>query len=161
MNPLSLNPWLLAGAAALAAAGFGAGWQVNGWRINAAWSAEKLAAEQQAENNRLLAQAAVNKAGSAHAKKAAKERVIVQTRIVEVEKYVPSSLPMLPGDFRLYHDAAAAGQEIDDSKRADAAPVAPKDVAVTLAENYAEARYDQGRLTALQEIVRASGCFAE
>lgn len=127
--------------------------------IRAEWQAEKLAMEQQAENNRLLAQANINKIDKVRAEKAVKDRVIVQTKIVEVEKYVPNSLPMLPGDFRVYHDAAAAGEEINDSKRADAAPVAPKAVAVTNAENYDSANYDKQRLAALQEMVRASGCF--
>lgn len=127
--------------------------------VRADWQAEKLAAERQAENNRLLAQSAINKVGKKQAEKAAKDRVIVQTKIVEVEKYVPNTLPVLPGDFRLFHDAAAAGQEIDDSRRADAAPVAPKDVARTLAHNYADANYDKQRLEALQAIVKASGCF--
>lgn len=66
---------------------------------------------------------------------------------------------MLLGDFRVYHDAAAAGEEIDSTRRAPAAPVAPKDVALTIAENYADSRYDQSRLEALQQIMRASGCF--
>lgn len=127
--------------------------------VRAEWSADKLAAEIQAENNRMLAQANVNKAGKAFAEKAAKSRVIVQTKIVEVEKYVPSTLPLLPGDFRLFHDAAAAGEEIDDSRRIASAPVAPSHVARTVAENYASANYDKQRLEAIQQIIRASGCF--
>jgi hypothetical protein len=59
----------------------------------------------------------------------------------------------------MFHDAAAIGQAPPDPGGADVAPVAPKDVALTIAENYADSRYDQSRLEALQEIVRASGCF--
>lgn len=126
----------------------------GGDKVRAEWQAEKLAAEQKAARDALRKQNVIDAEAYRFAEKAQKDRVIVQTKIVEVEKYVPNSLPMLPGDFRLYHDAAAAGQEIDDSRRADAAPVAPKTVAVTVAENYAACLYDQQRLEALQTIVR-------
>lgn len=131
----------------------------GGNAVQVKWDAEKQAAEAQAENNRLLRQAAVNQTSRQFAEQAAKDRVVTRTIIKEVEKYVPSTLTLLPGDFRVFHDAAAAGEEIDDTRRADAAPVAPRTVAVTLAENYASSNYDKQRLEALQEIVRASGCF--
>lgn len=149
----------LAAGVLLIAGVFISGMKVGHDRVMKDWNAEKLQAEQQAEANRLLRQAAVNKTGKEFAEKAAQTRVITQVVIKEVDKYVPNSLPVLPGDFRLYHDAAAAGTEIDDTRRADAAPVAPRAVAVTVAENYAGSNYDKQRLAALQQIVKASGCF--
>ncbi len=86
--------------------------------------------------------------------KAVEERVVYRDLIKEVEKHVPSTLP---ADFRVYHDAAAAGvpvPEAGDSARADAAPVRPEDLAVTVAENYAGCRDDRRRFEALQELVR-------
>lgn len=139
--------------------GVSIGWTANGWRLNGDIADMKLGMANQAETLRLAAQSKVSKAGTQFAEKAAKDRVITQVIIKEVDRYVPNSLPMLPGDFRLYHDAAAAGTQVDDSRRADAAPVSPRTVAATVAENYANSRYDQSRLEALQQIVKASGCF--
>lgn len=154
-----LNPGIwLAILLAIAAAG-GVGYWRGAKDVRSEWQAEQLQAERQAEQNRLLRQAAINQPAKRFAEKAAKDRIITQTIIKEVDRYVPNSLPMLPGDFRLYHDAAAAGTPIDDSRRADAAAVAPRAVAVTVAENYASSNYDKQRLEALQQIVRASGCF--
>nr|WP_315401806.1 hypothetical protein [uncultured Duganella sp.] len=43
MNPLAINPWALLGAGALALTlGFGAGWQVQGWRLRADIAEVKL-----------------------------------------------------------------------------------------------------------------------
>ncbi len=147
-------------AAALVALAFiaGAYWRghangANGVQVQ--WQAERIQQEQAAEATRLAHQEEIDGLAKGFALKAAKQRVITQTITREVDKYVPNTLPMLPGGFRVLHDAAATGQEIDDSGRADAFPVAPKDVAATVAENYAECRYDQARLEALQAVVRA------
>lgn len=89
--------------------------------------------------------------------KAAQDRVVYRDIIKEVETYVPRDLAALPSDFRVFHDAAAEGRPLpsaDDPARVNAFPVLPKTVATTLAENYAECRYDQQRLEALQEVVR-------
>jgi hypothetical protein len=88
--------------------------------------------------------------------KAAQERVVYRDIIREVPKYVPSDLPMLPGGFRVLHDAAATGRalpEDGDSSRVDAAAVSPQDVAGTVTDNYASCRADQERLRALQEVI--------
>ena len=61
---------------------------------------------------------------------------------------------MLPPGFRLLHDAAAAGEAIDDTRIADAAPVAPAVVARTVAENYASCNDEKQRLATLQDIIR-------
>ncbi len=75
----------------------------------------------------------------------------------EVPVYVSTDLPVLPAGMRVLHDAAATGRalsETPDSGGADAAPVTPQDLARTVAENYASCREDQGRLEALQGIIR-------
>jgi hypothetical protein len=76
-----------------------------------------------------------------------------------MEQNVSSTLPMLPGSFRVQHNAAATGKEARDSSAADADPVAPRTVARTVAKNYHSARKDKERLGQRQAIVRASGCF--
>jgi hypothetical protein len=119
-----------------------------------AYALDLAKAAAKSEEVRVTKQAEINAQAKAFASKAAKTRVVTQTVIREVEKYVPNTLPMLPGDFRLYHDAAAAGEAVDDSRRADAAPVAPKDVAQTISENYAACLYDQQRLGALQQVIK-------
>lgn len=51
MNPLTVNPLaVLGGAVLVAAIGFGAGWQTNGWRLNTELSEQKAArAEEKAK----------------------------------------------------------------------------------------------------------------
>lgn len=73
--------------------------------------------------------------------------------IKEVPVYVPDS-SFLPGGFRLFHDAAAHGEQPDASGAADAAPVAAQDVAATVAGNYAACHENAEQLIALQEWVR-------
>lgn len=121
---------------------------------------EKLAALATAEEGRLLAQKSINAIDTKSVKKKQKQAVADRSIIEQVDKNVPSTLPMLPGGFRLLHDAAAAGQKIDDTAKADADPVAPGTVAKTIARNYQSGREDKTNLEDLQAIVRASGCFA-
>lgn len=123
-------------------------------RIQKRWDADIAKAEAQAETLRLMRQASIEKTYSKHVKKVAKAQVITRTIIKEVDRYVPNTLPMLPGDFRLLFNAAYAGESLDDSKRANAAPVSPQIVARTTAENAAACRYDQDRLETLQAIIR-------
>lgn len=152
----------LAIAAVVAVLLAGSHWKayvMGGDAVMVDWQAEKAQQEQQAENNRLLAQAEINKIDSKGASKAKKQAEKDQSIIDKVERNVPNSLPLLPGSFRLQHDSAATGEEIDDSGATAGAPVAPKDVAKTLSFNYADARSDKERLSELQEIVKASGCF--
>lgn len=149
---------LLAVLAMLAASHWKA-YDMGGDSVRVEWQAEKLAAEQQAENNRLLRQGKINQIDQAGAIKAKKQAATDQSILVKVEKNVPTSLPMLPGSFRVQHDTAATGQETDDTGAADAAPVSPRTVAGTVTRNYAAARSDKANLAELQAIVRASGCF--
>lgn len=118
-------------------------------------NAYKAAQVIEAEKARISQQEEINKVAQDYAAKAKKERIVTRTIIKEVDKHVPDTLPMLPAGFRLHHDAAATGQEINDTARVNGSPIAPKDVAHTVAENYANCRYDQGRLEALQGIVKA------
>lgn len=127
--------------------------------VRVEWQADKQAAELQAENNRLLAQASINKSANTFAKQAAKSRGATQSNIAKVDDYAPVSHPPLPSSFRVWHDAAATGEAINDSSGIDAATVSLKQTAVTVANNYADAHYDKQRLESLQAIVRASGCF--
>jgi hypothetical protein len=127
--------------------------------IIAAWDAEKAEAEKQAETNRLLRQVRVNDISRKYVEKTAENRHVTQSNFAKVEEYAPASFPPLPGSFRVWHDAAAAGETLDDTGRVDAAPVPLKQTAATVAGNYADANYDKQRLEALQAIVRASGCF--
>ena len=124
-------------------------------RIQALWDKETAAAEVQAETLRILRQSSIDKSATKYAVKQAKQQVIVKTIIKEVDRYVPNSLPMLPPSFRLYHDAAAAGEAIDDTRLADAAPVSPLTVARTVANNYATCNDEKQRLATLQDIIRA------
>jgi hypothetical protein len=152
----------LAAAAVVLIALAGTHWKAYDFgktKIEAAWQAEKLESEQQAENNRLLAQSRINKIDRTGAARAKKRADIDQSTLAKVDEYAPSTLPLLPGSVRVLHDAAATGEEIDDSRTADAAPVAASHLAATSARNYIVARKDQGALEELQAIVKASGCF--
>lgn len=127
-------------------------------QVQAKWEAQIRASEKQAAEQAAAQQKVITKTVTKFVEKAAQERIVYRDIIREVENYVPNTLPMLPGDFRVLHDAAAAGvtpPEAGDPVRADAAPVAPSVVAETLADNYAACRYDQERLGALQQIVES------
>ncbi|HJV76041.1 MAG TPA: hypothetical protein VJ654_17605 [Noviherbaspirillum sp.] len=127
--------------------------------VRVEWQAEKARQEQQAENNRLLRQAAVNKTAVVFANSAAAKRQSTQSNLAKVDQYAPTTFPPLPGSFRVFHDAAATGEALNDSSGIDAPPVSLTATARTIAENYADANYDKQRLEALQQIVKVSGCF--
>ena len=129
--------------------------------VRVQWDAEKLAAENQSEVLRLARQSVIGNKAVEYKAKSEKVRYITKTIIKEVEKYVPNTLPMLPGSFRVYHDAAAAGEEIDDSKIINAAPVAPALVARTVARNYGNCNDEKFRLETLQAIIRKLGVEVE
>ena len=87
---------------------------------------------------------------------AAKERVIYRDIIKEIPHYVPIDLPVLPGSFRVLHDAAARGSELPedgDSSGIDAATVSAETLAETVVENYRACREDRARLEGLQAVV--------
>lgn len=121
--------------------------------VQVKWDAEKADAMQAAQAQ----QQSITHTVTKFVQRAAQERVVTRDIIKEVEVYVPKDLTALPADFRVFHDAAAEGRALpaaDDPARANAAPVLPKVVAATVATNYADCRYDQQRLEALQEILK-------
>jgi hypothetical protein len=100
----------------------------------------------------------------------AKVEVITQDRIVEkerirtvtkeiirnVNRFIPSDSPDLPGGFRVLHDAAAQGTSVPDSPGADAAPVPARDAAATVAKNYGSCLANADQLVKLQAAIRAN-----
>jgi hypothetical protein len=143
----------LAAAAVLLLALLAAGWKIHHFIDKGGYDRAKAEDVAAAEAMRVLQQEGIDNVSSTFAAKAAKDRVITQTIIKEVDRYVPNSLPMLPGDFRLQYNASVTGIPVDDSSRADALPVTPQDVARTDAENFASCRYDKERVEALQAVI--------
>lgn len=91
---------------------------------------------------------------TSYKKKAEAVKVVTVKQIEKVTEYVSNSdCPMSPG-FRVFHDAAAAGQVPDPARVADATFVPAETVAKTVAENYGTCRLDQARLDELQAWVR-------
>ena len=77
-------------------------------------------------------------------------RVKGDTVVREVPVYVPAGSPDLPGGFRVFHDAAAAGSVPDPAAVPDAAPVDAQAVAATVAANYFTCHETREALIALQ-----------
>lgn len=135
-----------------ALSGFGS-WQIQSWRHDA----EKAA--QLAEANRINAKRSSVSIELGQKSNAAQVRVrtVTKTIVQEVPTYVSSSdLPLSPS-FRVFHDAAAAGQLPDAGRIADAAAVRVDSLAETLAWNYGACLENAERLRGLQEWVRAQG----
>lgn len=80
--------------------------------IQAQWDAKVKAAEQQVLQEEKRQQKAAANIVTTVVANAAKERVIYRDIIKEIPHYVPTDLPMLPGSFRVLHDAAARGSEL-------------------------------------------------
>jgi hypothetical protein len=74
---------------------------------------------------------------------------------VEIEKRLPDvAACVLPPDWRVLHDAAAADEEVPPAaERADAAAVTPKEAARTVARNYEACHDNSDRLLRLQQWV--------
>ncbi len=146
----------LAGAALVVA--FGAGWKVNGWRVDAELAAAR---EDHAETVATLEQR-LDAAVSSAATESAEAIVEVRTETIEVIKEViryvettPASCTLDAGWVRL-HDTAAAG--LSDSAGTPGAPndrtaTAGEALAVT-AQNYAQCREQAEQLRGLQAYVR-------
>lgn len=77
-----------------------------------------------------------------------------KTIIQEVPRYVTSADCPLTGGFRVFHDAAAAGEVPDPATIADAAPVPATVAASTIASNYGTCHETAATLIALQEWVK-------
>ena len=126
--------------------------------IQTKWDEQVRILGRQAAEQAATQQQVMIKTVTKFVEKAAQERIVYRDIMKEIDKYVPSDLPMLPADFRVLHDAAAAGvalPEVGDTGGVVVAAISVKDVAVTVAENYATCRYDQGRLEALQTIIKS------
>ena len=76
-----------------------------------------------------------------------------ETIVRQVPVYITRDLPELPGAFRWLHDHAAQGIVPGASIPVDAVPVAPADVAATVAENYTQCLATAEQLRGLQEWV--------
>lgn len=73
--------------------------------------------------------------------------------VKEVPVYIPADI-MLPGGFRLLHDAAVRGELSAAASLADARPVDAQTVARTIVENYGTCHEVREQLISLQEWVR-------
>lgn len=140
---------------------FVAVWLFGSWRYNAG-----QASTQARWDAAVAAQAAADaKLGTQQAE--VTERVVTsyvdrikvvrekgKTIIQEVPRYVSATdCPLSPG-FRVFHDAAAAGEVPDPAAVADAAPVPAATAAETVAGNYGTCHETEQRLISLQEWVR-------
>jgi hypothetical protein len=155
MNPFTLflgGGWT--GLAACLALGISIGgasaWKVQNWRFDAK-QAESLTEAARMNSKR---ESATNVLASRIEPKLAKVRTVTKETIKEVPVYVTTnSCPLSPG-FRVFHDAAAAGELPDASRVADAAAVPADTLASTIADNYGTCIENATRLTGLQDWVR-------
>jgi hypothetical protein len=93
----------------------------------------------------------------------AKDKIITKEVIRYVETTPAAQRVVLPGTWRVRHDAAATGQPAADQAGADAAgePVTDAAAIETVADNYESCRRDKGRLQDFQDrwrLIEASGC---
>lgn len=171
-----LAGWKGYAAVALAtlALGFAAGWTVRDWKAGAdrAAVAEGRTREVVRVIERERAQADVTAEVDARANETQVQiRTVTQTIIKEVPIYVPAEVDarfVLPAGLVRVHDAAASGDPLpqppggsdDAAWHSEASPVAPSELAVTVAENYGTCRADQARLADLQDWVRRQAALA-
>jgi hypothetical protein len=124
--------------------------------VQALWDAQVKAVELQVLQEEKRQQKVANKIATQVVASAAKERVIYRDIIKEIPHYAPTDLPVLPGSFRVLHDAAASGSELPedgDSSGIDAATFSVETLAETVVENYRSCREDRARLEGLQGMV--------
>ena len=122
--------------------------------VQAKWNADIAAKIVQAEKEREYKEHELAGVGLASALEAQKERIIERKIYEKITVLIPANTPDLPGGFRVLHDAAALGQENDDTSGLDAPAVAVTDASKTIAQNYAECRRDKKRIIKLQSVVR-------
>ena len=124
--------------------------------VQVLWDTQVKAAELQVLQEEKRQQKVASTIATKVVASAAKERVIYRDIIKEIPNYVPTDLPVLPGSFRVLHDAAASGSELPedgDSSGIDAATVSVETLAETVVENYRSCREDRARLEGLQGMV--------
>lgn len=137
--------------------GFIGGWLTNGWRLGKVVSELHLQAAAAAETNRLAAQSRMRQVEQLHAQ-LARQRRTTDKRIEHHVEKLPDNV-MLSGALRVLHDAAASGKVPEHTAEVDAAPVAVRTLARTLAANYSACRENAATLEELQAVVAASGVF--
>jgi hypothetical protein len=100
--------------------------------------------------------AALKKLADQYRDQSVRTRTITKEIVRAVPVLVPAGACPLPDGWRLLHDAAAAGEEVDNSasRRADGGPVAAEEAAETIAENYGTYHELADRHRALQQYVR-------
>jgi len=152
-------PWKLIGILAIVASVFVGGCHHGETSVTAKWEAERAETE-----NKLQQLAAKQAQATTQVVTQYVDRVrVVKTRSNDIIKEVPiyvssSSSCDLPGGFRVLHDAAASQGELPDPARAaDAPPVSVKDVAASVAGNYATYHEVAEQLMALQSWVKQQG----
>lgn len=125
-------------------------------QVKADWNAEHVAMQKAIDIERARQAEVVTKTVTVY-----RDRIRIQKEQAdvierEVEKLIPAGACELPAGFRVLHDAAATGAVPDDPARAaDAAdPVEVVAAARTIAENYAAARANAEKLTALQSLLK-------
>jgi hypothetical protein len=121
--------------------------------IQAKWDAQK--AKDAAEIAKLKAKAreVTVKVETKYVDRIQTVRVKGDTIIQKVPVYVPRDLPELPPAFRWLHDHAAQGTVPGPAESPDGSPVAPADVAGTVAANYTTCLATAEQLKGLQEWI--------
>ena len=132
---------------------FLAGWFSHGWHAGSKTADDRIAAAE-AKAVRQSEQHAVTD----HVVTEYVDRIIyVKGKTNEVVKEIPVYIPadsMLPGGFRLLHDAAVRSDFPESARSADASPVNTQDVARTVTENYGACNEFREQLVSLQDWVR-------
>lgn len=124
--------------------------------VQARWDQAIAQANKAVRTEEARRQKVITKTVTKYIEKAAEEKVVYRDIIREVPNYVPSDLPMLPGSFRVLHDAAASGSplpEAGDTGGADAAAVGVKELTEIIIQNYEDCRLDLYRLQSLQSFI--------
>lgn len=129
------------------------GWVSRGWYADSKNADDRIAAaeskiEKQAEQHAITQRVVTEYV----------DRIVyVKGKTNEVVKEIPVYIPadsMLPGGFRLLHDAAVRSEFPESARSADASPVNTQDVARTVAENYGTCNEFREQLVSLQDWVR-------
>lgn len=147
-------PYRWLAVVALIAAVFAFGWLKGAQHGERRLEKAQIAAEREATrlaNKRVVVTTRIERK---YLPQLTRERVVTETIIKEVDRYVPVSDCPLSLGFRVFHDAAASGEVPDPARITDGAAVTAKEAASTVAENYGACREDQLRLKGLQEWIR-------
>lgn len=162
-----MNPYLIL-AALVAILASGGGGFFYGKHVESAESRSSQLDIALAYANEIVAKQGVNDKLSAdleseRAKQQPKDRIITKEVMRYVEVTPPADRVVLPGTWRVRHDAAATGEPADSSVMAVGAgdPVKDATVLETVADNYAGCRETIGKLAGWQRWwadVGSKGC---